>query len=91
MNEKIILEADYIIKTNKTIRDAANVLGVSKSVLHRHMSEKLKDIDYEKYLVIKNIFFEHNKIRHINGGFATKNKYLKVGDNNEGNKSLLRR
>lgn len=70
----IIREANYIIDTNKTIREAAKDLGISKSVLHRHMM-KLRSIDYELYLQIKNIFLEHNKYRHIKGGWATKLKY----------------
>ena len=73
--QEIIREANYIIKTNKTIREAAKDLGLSKSVLHRHMSEEIKKIDYELYLQIKNIFLEHNKYRHIKGGYATKRKY----------------
>lgn len=77
MNAKILEYANYIIKTNKTIRVSAADLGVSKSVLHRYMNDKLKRIDYDKYLEIKKIFLEHNKIRHINGGLSTKKKYAK--------------
>ena len=74
MNE-FVREANYIISTNKTIREAAKDLGLSKSVLHRHMSEALKSFDYELYLKIKNVFLEHNKNRHIRGGEATKKKF----------------
>ena len=63
----IVREANYIINTNKTIREAAKDLGLSKSVLHRHMNEALKVFDYGLYLQIKKIFFEHNKNRHIRG------------------------
>ena len=70
----IIKEAKYIIDTNKTIREAAKDLGLSKSVLHRHM-KKLQGINGELYLQIKKIFLEHNKIRHIRGGEVTKRKY----------------
>jgi len=73
----ILNEAGYILKTNKTIREAAKDLGLSKSVLHRHLSYDLKNIDYNLFLKVKNIFLEHNKIRHIVGGIATKNKYSK--------------
>ncbi len=68
-------EALYILKTNKTIRDAALDLGISKSVLHRHLSYKLKFVDYDLYLMVKSMFLEHNKYRHIRGGEATKKKY----------------
>ena len=72
--DDIIREAKYIIDTDKTIREAAKDLGLSKSVLHRHM-KKLQRINDELYLQIKKIFLEHNKIRHIRGGEATKRKY----------------
>ena len=74
----IIEEARYIIDTNKTIREAAKDLGLSKSVLHRHMV-KIKKIDYDLYLQIKKIFLEHNKNRHIRGGEATRKKYASKG------------
>ena len=74
---KILKEANYIINTNKTIREAAKDLGISKSVLHRHMNLNLKKVDYDVYLKVKTIFLEHNKTRHIMGGIATKNKYAK--------------
>ena len=75
LERDIIREALYIIKTKDTIRQAAKYLGLSKSVLHRHMSYSLRTIDYELYLQIKKIFLEHNKNRHIKGGEATKRKY----------------
>lgn len=75
----VIKEANYILQTNKTIREAAIDLGVSKSVLHRHMNIGLKKIDYDLYLKIKKIFFEHNKNKHIKGGEATRVKYAFKG------------
>ena len=77
--QQVLKEAKYIIDTNKTIREAAKVFGIAKSVLHRHMSQNLKKLDYELYLRIKNIFLEHNKSRHIRGGEATRIKYMSKG------------
>ena len=75
MKEYIIYCADYIIMTNKTLREAANDMGISKSELHRILNIKLKEIDYARYLKIKSIFSEHNKYRHIKGGEATRLKF----------------
>lgn len=77
--QQVLKEAQYIIDTNKTIREAAQVFGISKSVLHRYMSQCLKKLDYELYLRIKNIFLEHNKYRHIKGGEATRIRYMSKG------------
>ncbi|MCI9281495.1 MAG: stage III sporulation protein D [Bacilli bacterium] len=74
MCNNILDEADYILVTKVTIREAASYFNISKSALHRHM-KNLKYIDFDKYLKIKKVFLEHNKIRHINGGLATKKKF----------------
>lgn len=82
MNKKIIKrvidEAKYIIETKKTVREVSSVFNVSKSTVHKDMRERLYMIDKELYNNIVNIFNYHIKIRHINGGEATKQKYLKL-------------
>ena len=75
MRRNIIDEAEYILDTKKTNREAAKDLDISKSQLHRDLNEKLKKIDNNLYLKIKSLFLEHNKNKHINGGKATKLKY----------------
>ncbi|MDE5539320.1 MAG: sporulation transcriptional regulator SpoIIID, partial [Bacilli bacterium] len=65
MEENIFREANYIIENNKTIREAARDLGISKSALHRHMSKDLVNIDYDLYLKVKSVFLEHNKNRPV--------------------------
>ena len=75
--KKLILEVEEMLNNNYTIRHAAQKFGVSKSVLHRNINKKLKFINYDLYLKIKMMFLEHNKIRHIHGGEATKLKYSK--------------
>ena len=73
---RIELEANYIIKNNKTIRETAKKFKVSKSTIHKDLREKLKKFDYEKYVIIDNILKYHKEIRHIRGGQATKLRYL---------------
>ncbi len=75
---RVIDESNYIIENKKTIRDTARLFNVSKSTVHKDMQERLKEIDKEKYTIINDIFKYHIEIRHINGGEATKNKYLKI-------------
>ena len=82
MNKNIISRvtevADYIETTECTIRDAAKQYGISKSTVHKDMTERLLQIDEEKYKLIEAIFQNHLKIRHIKGGESTKIKYLKL-------------
>lgn len=82
MNKKLVTRvkeiADYIEKTKCTIREAAKEYRVSKSTVHKDMTERLKELDPEKYVIIEKIFQNHIEIRHIKGGESTKNKYLKL-------------
>lgn len=79
INERVLKEADYILKTKDTIRQLANIFCISKSTVHKDLKERLKHIDYEKYNEVKKIMEYHIMIRHIRGGESTKNKYLKTG------------
>ena len=78
IEERAVRLAKYIIDSKDTVRGAAKKFGISKSTVHKDMQERLKEIDKEKYTIINDIFKYHIEIRHINGGEATKNKYLKI-------------
>ena len=82
MNKKItnrVFEgSNLIINDKKTVREVAKIFGVSKSTVHKDMQERLKELDYEIYKKVNKIFKHHIEIRHINGGEATKQKYLKL-------------
>lgn len=79
---RVLLEADLIMKTNKTIREIATIVNVSKSTVHNDLSVKLYKIDKKLYAKVKNILEYHKSIRHINGGNATKLKYQVLKNNN---------
>lgn len=70
--------ADYIIKTQSTIRKTAEIFNISKSTVHKDIRERLKYVDKEKYGIIENIFKNHIETRHILGGQSIKKKYLKL-------------
>lgn len=78
--KRIILEANYIIETEATVRDLAKVFNVSKSTVHKDLKERLKDIDYSLYLNVEKIFKYHTDVRHIRGGQSTKQKYLNLNN-----------
>jgi putative DeoR family transcriptional regulator (stage III sporulation protein D) len=69
--------ADYILATGATVRDAAKRFGVSKSTVHKDVSERLKQIDPYKYDCVKKISDFNLSERHLRGGSATKRKYGK--------------
>ncbi len=75
---RVLNEAKYIAENKKTIRDTAKVFKVSKSTVHKDLQERLIEIDKKLYNEVITIFSFHKEIRHINGGEATKQKYLKL-------------
>ena len=74
--ERVIDEANYIIMTNKTIREVSLVFGVSKSTVHKDMKDRLYYIDKYLYRKVSNVMKKHADIKHIRGGEATKRKFL---------------
>lgn len=67
--------AEYIIESKATVRSAAKKFGISKSTVHKDLSERLEQINRPLYLQVK-VVLEFNKAeRHIRGGLATRLKY----------------
>jgi len=75
---RVLEVSNYIINTKDTIRDTAKVFNVSKSTIHKDISDRLIDLDYNKYIIIEDILKNHIETRHILGGQSTKLKYEKL-------------
>lgn len=75
IEERVKALACYIIETGSTVRAAASKFNVSKSTVHKDISERLEKINPSLWAEAK-LVLEHNKEeRHIRGGMATKMKY----------------
>ena len=79
--DRVISESKYIINTGKTVRDIALVFGVSKSTVHKDLSDRLLEIDVEIYNDVAKILKYHSDIRHIRGGESTRRKFLQKNAN----------
>lgn len=66
---------EYIVENKATVRRAAKQFGVSKSTVHKDVSQRLKHIDSGLYTDVKNVLAVNKAQRHIRGGLATKRKY----------------
>ncbi len=77
IKQRAITEAEYIIKTKATVRDTAKAFDVSKSTVHKDVAERLKNIDLALYGEVKKILDFNLSERHLRGGIATKEKYMK--------------
>ncbi|SDJ28135.1 sporulation transcriptional regulator SpoIIID [Salimicrobium halophilum] len=75
IKERTIRIGRYIVETKKTVRVIAKEFGVSKSTVHKDLTERLPDINKELYQQVKQILDHHKEIRHLRGGEATKRKY----------------
>ena len=67
--------AVYIIETGATVRAAARHFGISKSTVHKDISQRLKQYNYSLYLQVREILDVNKQECHIRGGLATRRKY----------------
>ena len=69
--------AVYMIETGATVRAAAKHFGISKSTVHKDLSQRLKQYNYALYVQVRQVLDLNKQERHIRGGMATKRKYQK--------------
>ena len=67
--------AVYMIETNGTVRSAAAEFGISKSTIHKDLSERLPRADPKLFSQVRHLLDRNKSQRHIRGGMATKAKY----------------
>lgn len=77
---RVLDEANYMIKTESTVREMSKVFKVSKSTVHKDLHERLIDINHDLFLKVEKILKYHTDIRHIRGGISTKEKYLNLNN-----------
>ena len=75
IEERAVMLAHYIIDSKDTVRGAAKKFGVSKSTVHKDVSERLVHINRALAVEVRQILDENKAERHIRGGMATKLKY----------------
>ena len=82
IEERAINLAQYIIDSKDTVRGAAAKFGISKSTVHKDVSERLKKINPNLAKQVRIILDENKAERHIRGGMATKLKYSHLKNKN---------
>ncbi len=76
IEQRVLSISKYIIESGSTVRKAADVFKVSKSTVHKDVSERLEKIDLAIWEQVKNILDKNKAERHIRGGISTKMKYI---------------
>ena len=76
IRERVLTLGEYIRDTHATVRDSAARFGISKSTVHKDMTQKLIHYDSAMYAAVRAVLEENKAERHLRGGEATKQKYL---------------
>jgi len=76
--QRCISEAEYILSTGSTVRKTAKKFMISKSTVHKDMTERLMAINKQLALRVREVLEKNKSERHIRGGYATKQKYSEV-------------
>lgn len=76
IEERAISVANYIIENNATVRQAAKAFGISKSTVHKDVTERLENINSALASEARKVLDVNKSERHIRGGMATKEKYM---------------
>lgn len=78
---RILAEAEYIIKTSSTVRACADHFAISKSTVHKDVTERLAEVDNTLCEQVREVLDKNLSERHIRGGLATRHKYESVRKN----------
>ncbi len=75
--ERAVELGEYIVNNKATVRAAAKVFGISKSTVHTDVTDRLKNTDPALYYRVREVLDINKAQRHLRGGLATKEKYLR--------------
>ncbi len=75
IEDRVLRVAQHLIEHGATVRSAAAVFGISKSTVHKDMTERLKTINPSLYEQVSAVLLKNKAERHIRGGEATHRKY----------------
>ena len=77
IEERVVNLARYIVENQATVREAAKKFGISKSTVHKDLTERLASINAALAKEARVVLDINKSERHIRGGMATKEKYMK--------------
>ena len=77
VQDRAVILGEYILDTGATVRATAKVFKISKSTVHKDVTQRLKNDSPSLYLEVKRVLDKNKSERHLRGGLATKQKYAK--------------
>lgn len=76
IEERAIKMAEYIVESGATVRQTAKEFGISKSTVHKDITDRLLHINPSLAAEARKVLDVNKKERHLRGGMATKRKYM---------------
>lgn len=77
IEKRCIHLAKYMIENSATVREVAKKFEISKSTVHKDITDKLSKIDFQLFSAVQEILQKNKSERHLRGGEATRKKYIK--------------
>lgn len=74
--ERCIVLGTYMVENNLTVRAVAQKFGISKSTVHKDVTQTLKRTNIKLYEEVKKVLEKNKQERHLRGGEATRQKYI---------------
>ncbi len=79
IKERCVILGRYLVDNKSTVRAVAGEFGVSKSTVHKDVTQVLKTVDSKLYAQVKEVLDINKQERHLRGGEATRQKYMSNG------------
>ena len=73
--ERCVVLGEYLVEHQSTVRAAAQVFGISKSTVHKDVTDTLKYVNKSLYYEVGELLLKNKQERHLGGGEATRQKY----------------
>ncbi len=80
IRKRAVKVAQHILQTSDTVRQTAEIFGISKSTVHKDVAERLPRINEEMAEQVKDILDKNKAERHLRGGEATRKKYAQANE-----------
>lgn len=80
--ERCEVLATYLIENGLTVRAVAKQFGVSKSTVHKDITQNLRRVNYQLYKQVEKVLEKNKSERHLRGGEATRKKYMDQKNSN---------
>lgn len=76
--ERCVILGEYLVDHQATVRSAARVFGISKSTVHKDVTQTLKSVNKSLYIDVQKLLCKNKQERHLRGGEATRLKYSEL-------------